>query len=558
MRCWLPLAAALVSLVAGGAAAEIKSRPPNVLVILTDDLGYSDLGCYGGEIPTPNIDGLARTGLRYTQMANSARCCPSRASLLTGLYPSQAGIPNFGGSLNSQCTTLGEVMRSAGYKTYAVGKWHVGANAAALPTARGFDEFYGFPDGYSQGQWDPNNYQRLPADHPPELKYAPGGFYATDVFSDYALEFIRQGAASQQPWFLYLAYSSPHFPIQAPAKSVAPFLDIYRQGWDVLRAARFERMKKIGLANDDGWKLTERAPVPAEKNDAIANGYSGQLNPAWAALPPDRQEDLAHRMALYAAMIQHVDTGVGRIINQLQAAGELDNTLILFLSDNGACYEWGPFGFDGKSRAAKNVLHTGAALATMGGPGQEEMSYGSAWANLCNTPFRLYKHFTHQGGIITPFIVHWPAGVQSPGRWVRDPAHIIDIMATMAEVGQAAYPTNRNGHPVLPMEGVSLTPTFKADGALALRSICFQHEGSRAIENGNWKLVYSRVTSAQRGPNALVTWELYDLSKDPCETMDLAAKYPERVKAMAEEWEAWAKRTDAFGKENHMKPGAED
>ena len=520
-------------------AAKTPARP-NVLFILMDDLGYSDLGCYGGEIHTPNIDSLAKGGLRFTQMSNSARCCPSRASLLTGLTPAQAGIPNMGGSLNEQCVTLGTVLRDAGYATYAVGKWHVGNTQTANPIARGFGEFYGFPADHSQDQWTESNYVRLPKEHPPEIQpKAP--FYATDVFSDYALEFIKQGEASKKPWMLYLAYSSPHFPLQAPAESVKPLLDTYRRGWDLLRAERFERLKKIGLVDSDGWKLTERSMVPVEKNNAIANGYSGQPNPAWDSLPADRREDLARRMATYAAMVEHVDAGVGRILAQLKAAGELDNTLIFLTSDNGACYEWGPFGFDEKSRAGTTILHQGADLDKMGGPGTH-MAYGSAWANLCNTPFRMYKHFTQQGGITSPMIVHWPSGVETPGRWVREPAHVMDIMATLVDVTHSPYPQQYNGKPILPMEGVSLAPTFKANGTLPQRSICYQHEGARAIRKGSWKLLMSKKQPTEP------EWELYDLAKDPCETTNLASQHPEMVKSLSAEWDAWAERTGALAK----------
>ncbi len=516
-------------------AATPAAVRPNILIILADDLGYSDLGCYGGEIPTPHLDALAKNGLRFTQMGTSARCCPSRASLLTGLHPAQAGIPNFAGSLNDQCVTLAEVLRDSGYATYAVGKWHVGTGPA-LPTARGFDEFYGYTNGYSQDQWTPGSYQRLPVGRSPELTPKASEFYATDVFNDYALEFIKQGTATKKPWLLYLAHSSPHFPLQAPAKSVEPFLDTYRRGWDVLRAERFERMQKIGLADSAAWKLTERSLVPVEENNAIANGYSGLPNPAWDSLPKNRQEDLAHRMAVYAAMVQHVDSGVGLIVDQLKATGQLEHTLILFLSDNGACYEWGPFGFDEKSRDAITTLHEGDALASMGGPGTH-MAYGSAWAGLSNTPFRFYKHFTHQGGILTPLIVHWPTHIQSPGRWVRDPAHLMDVMATLVDITAATYPSQRAGKPVLPMEGVSLTPTFRDGGALAARSICFQHIGAKAIIRGNWKLVEGKKmpTPSQ--------WELYDLRTDPCETLDLAARHPDLVQSLAAEWNAWAQRT---------------
>ena len=527
--------AALVfaALAAGPANAAEK---PNILVVLLDDLGYSDLGCYGGEIPTPNIDSLASGGLRFTHMCNSARCCPTRASLLTGLHPAQAGIPDMGGQLTDNTATLAEVLKGGGYQTYMVGKWHVGDKPESSPVRRGFDEFYGFTNGHSAGQWNPKNYHRLPEGRASELTYQSGKFYATDAFTDYALEFIRKAGAVKRPWFLYLAHSSPHFPIQAPMESARPFLDTYRKGWDVLREERFGRLRKIGLADGDRWKLTPRSLVPVEANAAIANGYPGKPNPAWNSLDADRREDLAHRMALYAAMVKHVDDGIGRIVVRLKADGTFANTLIIVLSDNGACYEWGPFGFDGESREGTTHLNTGAALAKMGGPGTH-MSYGSAWANLCNTPFRLYKHFTHEGGILTPFIVHWPAGIREPNRWVRDNAHVMDLMPTLTEVSGAVYPSERNGVKVTPLEGVSLVPLFRGKAPLPERAICLQHEGACAITKGRWKLVLGK-----RFPYP-AKWELYDLAEDPCEMTDLAAKRPDLVAGLSAEWRAWAVRT---------------
>lgn len=524
----LPFAAA------SAATAAAEAQAPNVLLVLLDDLGFSDLGCYGGEVPTPQIDRLGLAGLRFTGMTTSARCCPSRASLLTGLYPGQAGIPNMGGALNRHCATLGEVLGTAGYQTYAVGKWHVGGDQA-LPTRRGFQEYYGFPGGYAADQWSPNEYQRLPKDRQPEIRFGEGKFYATDAFTAYAMEFIQQAQKKPgQPWFVYLAYSAPHFPIQAPMMTAAPLFDTYRQGWDVLREKRFARMKKLGLIDHDGWKLTERSIVPVEQ-EPIANGFSGKPNPAWESLPEDRREDLARRMALYAAMVSHVDEGVGRIVAHLKQSGDYANTLILILSDNGACYEWGPFGFDKASRAGVTTLHEGEALDTMGGPGTY-MAYGSGWANLCNTPFRLYKHFTHRGGLASPFIVHWPQGVSSPGRWVRDPAHLMDIMPTLVEVARAEYPKSRSNIPVAPMEGVSLTRTFKPGAALAARSIGYSHEGARALHRGKWKLVFGKKFPVK------VQWELYDLEADPCETLDLATQNPGVVADLAREWTQWEQR----------------
>jgi arylsulfatase len=523
-------------------SAQAAGRP-NVLLVLFDDLGFSDLGCYGGEIPTPNLDSLGKGGLRFTQMSNSARCCPSRASLLTGLHPGQAGIPNMGGELNDQCVTLAEVLGDAGYLTYGVGKWHVGAKHA-IPTARGFQEFYGYINGYAKDQWSSDLYLRLPEGRTNEIQYGEGKFYATDAFNDYAIEFLQQASKKDKPWFLYLAHSSPHFPIQAPMESAKPMIDTYRKGWDTLRIDRFARLKEIGLINHDGWKLTERSLVPVD-TDAVANGYAGKQNPAWDTLPEDRKEDLSHRMALYAAMVKHVDDGMGRIIEQLKRAGSFENTIILILSDNGACYEWGPFGFDEGSRKGITHLYQGDGLKTMGGV-KSNMAYGSAWANLCNTPFRLYKHFTHQGGMVTPFIIHWPSGVKAPGRWVRDPAHIMDIMPTLVELAKATYPKERSQKAILPMEGVSLTPTFQPEGTLAERSLCYQHEGARAIIKQNWKLVYGKKFPTP------IAWELYDLSKDPCETIDLAQQSPERVKELTAEYDAWALR--CIGSQSRPKP----
>jgi arylsulfatase len=517
---------------------------PNLLVILTDDLGYSDLGCYGGEIPTPNLDALAGGGVRFSSAYNSARCCPSRASLLTGLHPHQTGVgffatakpdprrgPAYLGHLNDTCVTFAEMLKARGYRTYMVGKWHVGEPG---PTQRGFDEFYGFVNGYAQDQWTPAAYQRLPAERTPELKYAAGKFYATDVFTDYALEFVRQARAQPpRPWLLYLAHSAPHFPLQAPAASVAKHLATYRRGWDVLRAERFARMRKMGLA-DDTWTLTERSPVPVDTPAAITNGYGGQPNPAWADLPADRREDLARRMAVFAAMVEHLDAGVGRIVADLKRNGEYDNTAIFFLSDNGACYEWGPFGFDGPSRKGITTLHTGDALAKMGGPGTDH-AYGSAWANLGNTPFRLYKHFNHEGGILNPLFVHWPAGGLRAGTWAHDPVHMMDVLPTLAAIAGSTYPAVFNGKGLQPVEGISLLPALRG-GSLPERVLAFEHQGARGLREGRWKISFGKRMPTEP------EWELYDLATDRCETRNLATSQPERTAALAAKWLAWAKR----------------
>lgn len=548
------LVLALSVLLAGTLAAQDAqdARPararPNVLVILVDDLGYSDLGCYGGEIPTPHIDALAKGGLRFTQAYNSARCCPSRASLFTGLYPHQTGIgsfvtekpdeergPAYLGHLNEACVGFSQVLKSAGYRTYMVGKWHMGQPG---PIAHGFDEFYGFTHGYSQDQWDPSRYERLPAGHRPELEFEQGAFYATDVFTDYALAFLADaGLHEEEPWLLYLAYSSPHFPLQAPKEDVARFLDTYRRGWDALREERFARQKASGLATE-AWQLTPRSIVPLGDEEKTA-GYAGEPNPAWADLPADRREDLAHRMALFAAMVSHVDDGVGRIVERLAATDQLDDTLILLFSDNGACYEWGPYGFDGYDQRVPAEPHEGeAALAGMGGPGTW-LSYGSSWANLGNTPLRMYKHFDQEGGICTPLIVHWPRGVKQPDRWVRTPVAIQDVLPTLANVAGARYPTELAGHAITPVEGTSLVPLLEG-GALPDRTLFFEHQGSRGVRQGRWKLVWSKYEPRE------ITWELYDLATDRCETHDLAADEPARVKTLSDAWMAWAKRVKVY------------
>jgi len=539
---------AILVLVVAPAMAQNAQTKPNILVILFDDLGYSDLGCYGGEIDTPNIDSLAAGGVRFESFYNSARCCPSRASLMTGLYPPQAGIASFTtrnpdrrrgpaylGRLNENCVTLAEVLKPAGYGCYYVGKWHLHNKTG--PTQRGFDEFFGYMLDHSHDQWDADYYKRLPEGQTKEIDRKQGEFYATDVFNEYALEFIEQGQKRDKPWFLFLGHSSPHFPVQAPAESADKYYETYLRGWDVLRKERYERMKQIGLVDGDRWTFTERSIVPVD-DDAIANGFPGKQNPAWDTLDEPRKKDLARRMALFAAMVEHVDRGVGRIVEHLKDTGDFDNTLILILSDNGACYEWGPYGFDGRSRRGITTLHTGDELRAMGGPGTHH-AYGSGWANLCNTPLRLYKHFTQEGGISTPFIAHWPKGIKSKGTWVRQRGHLIDVMTTLRTVAGADYPKTYEGHEITPEEGVNLLPAFNGQ-ALPDRSIYFEHQKARGLIRGDWKVVWGKRMPWE------IDWELYNLTNDRCETKDLAEKYPDRVKDMAAEWLAYAKRVKLF------------
>ena len=544
-----------VMFVAGQSAPATAAERPNIILILADDLGYSDLGCYGGEIKTPHIDSLAADGLRFTQLYNSARCCPTRASLMTGLYPSQAGIgdfttarpnrkrgPGYLGRLNDRCATMAEVLKPAGYGCYYVGKWHMHPETG--PIKRGFDEFYGYTRGHSHDQYDADYYIRLPQGRNKEIDPPADQYYATDVFNQYALEFIRQGQKRNKPWFLFLGHSSPHFPVQAPAERADKYEALYRRGWDVLRTERYDRMQQLGLIDGKHWKLTPRSIVPVDRDD-IANGFSGQPNPAWDSLDKARRHDLARRMAVFAAMVEGVDTGVGQIIKHLKKTKDLENTLILFLSDNGACYEWGPFGFDGVSRKGTTILRTGAELRKTGGRGTHQ-SYGSGWANLGNTPFRLYKHFTHEGGISSPFIAHWPKGIDQPNRWVRDPAHVMDLLPTLIEVAGATYPQKQNGNTLTPLEGTSLLPALRGE-QLPERTIGFDHQSAHALRKGDWKIVWSKRMPTE------IKWELYNLADDRCELQDLADQYPDRVRAMSAEWEDWARHVGVTWEDNKTK-----
>ena len=542
MKAW----ASTILLVSIAWLAAAETRRPNVLVILADDLGYSDLGCYGGEIPTPNLDRLAKSGARFEKTYTSARCCPTRASLITGLHPHEAGIgdfvtakpspkrgPAYTGRLLDNNITIPELLKQNGYSTWMVGKWHMGSPG---PVQRGFDAYFGYKSlqAHSNDQWDPAAYTRLPAGTPAELSYAPGKFYVTDVFTDYALEFLRQARVTKEkPWFLYLAHSSPHFPVQAPKESIDRHMATYRRGWDVLRTERFARMKALGLVAADAV-LPPLSMVPVEANNAIANGYSGKPNPAWDSLPENRREDLARRMATFAAMVEHVDQGVGRLLADLERNGELANTLVVFTSDNGACYEWGPFGFDGASRAGRTDLHVGDALAGMGQAGTHS-SYGSAWANLGNTPLNLYKHFCHEGGISVPMIVAWPATLKPSTAWIRSPTHVMDLLPTIAAATGATYPAERAGKAIRPVSGRSLLPDLRGEPT-SERGIPTAHEGARGYRLGDWKIVWGKRQ------NAPVTWQLFDLSKDPSEQHDLAAQRPEKLKELADAWMAWAKR----------------
>lgn len=539
-----------------------QTRQPNVVVILADDLGYSDLSCYGGEIQTPNLDRLANDGLRFTQFYNSARCCPTRAALLTGLYPHEAGIgmmtadagaafPGYRGTIQPHAVTLAEVLKAAGYRTAMSGKWHVGDRLS--PIECGFDDFYGFTRGYAVDSFDERMMIRLP-EGKSKRQYNSGEYFATDAITDHALDFITEARKTKQPYFLYVAYQAPHFPVQSRGDDAAPYGKTYDKGWDKLREERLARMKKVGsIARNTPLTPRSKIHLP-EVAKRLGSMTADGNNPPWESLDAERRADLAGRMKAYAGMVAGMDRNIGRLIADLKRSGELDNTLILFLSDNGACAEWEPFGFDMNKPAnvsagvginmgtpnLPNALHSGSALNTLGGM-DTLFSYGSAWANLSNTPWRLYKHYSHEGGISSPLIAHWPAGIKLRGQWRHQPGHIVDVMATLVDVSGATYPVTRTERgrasvAVLPMEGVSLRPAFANQPLRRKEPLFFEHDGSRAARDGDWKLV------SERGG----VWELYNIAEDRVELNNLAAKLPGKVKDLASRWETWATRTNVL------------
>lgn len=501
----LPILFALAQTMAFAASPS----KPNIVVILVDDMGFADLGCYGSEIPTPNLDALAADGLKFTQFYNTGRCCPTRASLLTGLYPHQAGVghmtddhgvPGYQGHLNDRCVTIAEVLRPAGYFTALSGKWHVGQNLGVTPWGRGFDRSFSAPAGGFYYTDAPNaklylNGEELASDDPRLPKHG----YTTDLWTSFGLRFIDEARAAKKPFYLHLCFNAPHFPLQAPAEEIARFRGQYTNGWNAVRDARYARQLRMGLI-DSAWA---ESPKPSEVSD-------------WASLPPASRDRFDHIMATYAAVVHHMDKAVGDLVEGLRARGVLDNTLILFMSDNGGNAEAGP---EGK---------------TVGDPSDSDSKWycGMSWAFVENTPFRLYKHFNHEGGVATPMIAHWPAGIADKNAWRREPAHLIDVMATCVEVAGATYPAEFNGRPIQPMEGRSLVGAF-ADKPIARDALYWEHEGNAAVRVGDFKLV-------RRGYNG--PWELYDMKADRTELHDLAQAQPEKAKELAAKWEAWAVR----------------
>ena len=514
--------------------------PPNVVLILADDMGYSDIGCYGGEVQTPNIDRLARGGVRLSQFSNTARCSPSRASLLTGLHPHQTGIGvltnddrphGYPGTINTSCVTLAEVLKDAGYATCLAGKWHLSSEmhtpSDAWPTRRGFDRFFGTLTGCGSF-FDPGTLTRGEANAEHEAR--AGDFYYTDAIADEAAACIeelgRDRAASQpaRPFFVYTAFTAPHWPLHARAEDLARYAGAFDEGWDVLRERRMARLLDLGIMRPDGVALSERDPT----------------QPAWDDV--EHKAWQAHRMEAYAAQIDRMDQGIGRILGALEDAGQLDNTLVIFLSDNGASAEGLPlYGRAEQFRTRKDIVRLttrdgrevqiGNDPSIVPGPEDTYASYGQAWANLSNTPFRYYKRWVHEGGIATPVVVHWPAGGLPAGQVVHAPAQLVDVLPTILDVTGATYPSRYHGHEIVPYEGQSLLPALRG-GPAPEHTLYWEHTGNAAIRSGDWKLV-------RDWPRP---WELYDLARDRSELHDLADEHPEIVRQLSADWDAWAAR----------------
>ena len=527
-------------------AASISERSPrpNIIIVMVDDMGYSDIGCYGGEIDTPNIDRMAKNGLRFSSFYNAGRCCPTRASLLTGLYPHKTGLgfmtardygkPGYTADLNRECVTIAEALRPHGYGTYLAGKWHVCHDFAEdgprhnWPLQRGFDKFYGTLIA-AGSQWNPwtltegNSYVK------PE-----GDFFYTEAITDKAVEYIS-GHPKGTPFFLYVAHTSPHWPLHARKEVVEKYRGRFAAGWDVLRRRRHERLVERGVIAQ-GTKLSPR--------DASTPPWEEAANKVWEQ----------SRMEAYAAMVDHVDQGIGKITDALKTRGELADTLILFLSDNGGDsleHMYGEIGSTGRPWAYMRYvpLYTrDGRPVTAGdypgirlGPDETYGGYGTKWANVSNAPFRKFKKYAHEGGISTPLIAHWPAGIKTKGELRHNVGHVIDIMATCLDVAGAEYPSRFRGKTVKPLDGKSLLPLFEADKPIH-DALFWEHHGNRGVRKGKWKLV------AEYGRE----WELYDVVADRTETTDLAGKHSDIVAELDTLYGEWAARTDVLPRDQLM------
>ncbi|QGJ69225.1 Arylsulfatase [Planctomycetales bacterium 10988] len=507
---WKSRAAALVIgvLAFGGLQQAIaaeqetaKETPPNIVLIMVDDMGYSDIGCYGGEIATPNLDALAKRGIRFRQFYNNAKCTTTRASLITGLYPRRKGK-----LLKENMITIAEGLKQAGYQTGLSGKWHLGDTSPHRPIDRGFDRFFGLLDGccnfFDPSIPDPDfkgNRQRVFAREDQRMTEFPEDFYTTDAFSNYSAELIDTFSAKGKPFFLHVCYTAPHYPLHAKPEDIAKYEGRYDAGWEALRLERYQRQLEMGVLQKE-WELPPR--------DREVGPWEEETNKDWQT----------RRMEVYAAMVDSMDQGVGKIMKALEKNGVLDNTVIMFLSDNGGCAE----------------EPGGADPTAIPGPKDFYTTCGPAWAWAQNTPFRRYKQWVHEGGIATPFIAAGP-GIERQGEFVNDVAHIIDLLPTCLDLAQVNYPKRFNETKVLPVDGKSIVPILEGKSRKAHKTLCWEWSRNRAIRQGNWKLAWDR---------GVEKWELYRLDQDRTELNNLADEYPERVAKMSQAWIEWAQETN--------------
>jgi len=508
---------------------------PNILLILVDDMGYSDIGCFGSEIRTPAINSMAKRGVRFTQAYNCARCCPTRAALLTGLYPHQAGVGHmvadhgsraYQGYLRQDCVTIAEVLREAGFRTYMSGKWHVGGPYAPnapdtwapgtpdhpTPQQRGFDRHYGMLGGGG-------SYYKPPTMVDGDTIINPEGpdYYLTDDITSHAVDMIEDAAQSDAPFFLYTAYTAPHWPLHAWPEDIARYTGRYGAGWDSLRTARHEELKGLGIL-DEKWDISPR----------------DEQAPPWDEIGNHDWQDM--RMAVYAAQVDRMDQGVGRILDALRRTGAEENMLIMFLSDNGGCAEFlaeesnrpEPFRYNMPTWDGRPI-RIGNTPKIRPGADDTFMSYDLPWANASNAPFRLFKHWVHEGGISTPLIVQWPAMIDAP-RIEHSVCHVIDLMATCVDAASAAYPTEHHDEAIQPLQGESLLPALRGPGWQRERPVFWEHEGNLAVRDGAWKLV-------RKYPGA---WELYNMTADRTELSDLAERHAPQRDRMVRMWQCWS------------------
>jgi len=503
-------------------AQSTLKKKPNIIVILADDMGYSDIGCFGSETKTPNLDEMASKGLKMTQFYNASRCCPTRASLLTGLYQHQAGVgdmmntrkePAYQGYLNQNCVTIAEALKPYGYTTLMAGKWHVGQAPEHWPVKRGFDRYFGLIDGagsyFGPYPYRPKQKLTIALD---DQEFTPGrDYYSTNAYTDYALKFIEENSHTKKPFFLYLAYQAPHWPLQALPKDIAKYKGKYMQGWDKLRAERFKKMQKMGIIPKN-IKLS-----PRDRNV-----------PEWNSLSEQEKINWDDKMAVYAAMLDCMDQNIGRIRKKLKDLGEENNTVIMFLSDNGASSEnINPNGFLADIYESSKKPASDPTSFT---------AYGFEGANVSNTPFRLFKHLEYEGGTATPFIAYGPSIVKA-GKIAATPGHIIDIMATCLDLAGAKYPSTYKGNTIKKTAGISLLPLFKGENWKGHEALFFEHEGNRAVRQGDWKLVSNYPENE---------WHLYNMQSDRTELNDLSKTQPDKVKYLIDLYNNWASNADVI------------